>query len=279
MAIPHYALLGHPVSRSLSPRIHATFGRQCGIPVTYLTLDTEADGLGGTLQRFEAAGGIGANVTVPDKAEAAVLCHTLSARARKAGVVNTMTLKDARWQGDNTDGTGLVRDLRERRGIDLHGQRVLLLGAGGAAHGVAPALLEAGIGELVIANRTRSRAYDLLDRLQDEARTRACTLREIEGMGDFDLIVQATAAGQDGMLPALPDLQPRPATVCVDLNYGRAALAFMAWARQVGCQQAFDGLGMLVEQAADAFEIWHGVRPETDRIYAQLRLSSALSNA
>ncbi len=274
MGIPHYAILGHPVSRSLSPRIHAAFGKQCDIAATYLALDTASAGLAATLERFEAAGGLGANVTVPDKAEAAARCHSLSQRARKAGVANTVTLKDGRWQGDNTDGTGLVRDLRERRGIELHGARVLLLGAGGAAHGVAPALLEAGIGELVIANRTRSRAYDLLDRLEDEARTRACTLREVASLGDFDLIVQATSAGLDGELPALPDLQPRPATVCVDLNYGRAALAFMAWARQVGCQQAFDGLGMLVEQAADAFEIWHGVRPRTDPVYARLRLSA-----
>ncbi len=274
MAIPHYAVLGHPVSHSLSPRIHAAFGRQCGIPVTYISLDTAATGLPATLARFASAGGVGANITVPDKATAAGLCHALTQRARKAGVANTLTLRDGRWNGDNTDGTGLVRDLRERRGIDLHGMRVLLLGAGGAAHGVAPALLEAGIVELVIANRTRGRAYDLMDRLQAPERVRACTLREVDAMGAFDLIVQATSAGHEGALPAVPDLAPRPDTVCVDLNYGRAALGFMAWARRHGCGQAFDGLGMLVEQAADAFEIWHGVRPQTDPVYAQLRLSA-----
>lgn len=274
MGIPHYAVLGHPVAQSLSPRIHAAFGRQCGIAVTYVALDTQAAGLAGTLARFAQAGGRGANVTVPDKAEAALLCHALTHRARRAGVANTLSLDDGRWQGDNTDGSGLVRDLRERRGIDLHRCRVLLLGAGGAAHGVAPALLEAGIEQLVIANRTRTRAYDLMDRLQEPGRTRACTLREVAAMGDFDLIVQATSAGHEGILPTLPELVPRPETVCIDLNYGRAALAFVAWAHHYGCHRVYDGLGMLVEQAADAFEIWHGVRPDTAPVYAQLRMSA-----
>lgn len=274
MSIPHYAVLGHPVAQSLSPQIHAAFGQQLGIALTYLALDTEESGLAATLARFASAGGLGANVTVPDKAEAAGLAHVLSQRARRAGVANTLALRDGAWHGDNTDGSGLVRDLRERRGLDLHGLRVLMLGAGGAAQGVAPALLDAGIAQLVVANRTRSRAYDLIDRLGDAGRTRACTLREITGMGDFDLIVQATSAGHDGGLPALPDLVPRVDTVCVDLNYGRAALAFMAWAHQHDVQQAFDGLGMLVEQAADAFEIWHGQRPDTEPVYTQLRMSA-----
>ena len=274
MSIPHYAVLGHPVTQSLSPRIHAAFGQQTGLALTYVALDTEEIGLAATLARFAAAGGLGANVTVPDKAEAAGLAHILSPRARRAGVANTLVLRDGVWHGDNTDGSGLVRDLRDRRGLDLHDMRVLMLGAGGAAQGVAPALLDAGISQLVVANRTRSRAYDLIDRLGDTERTRACTLREITGMGEFDLIVQATSAGQDGVLPTLPDLMPRADTVCVDLNYGRAALSFMAWAHQHGVQQAFDGLGMLVEQAADAFEVWHGQRPDTEPVYAQLRMST-----
>ncbi len=276
MSIPHYAVLGHPVAHSLSPRIHAAFGEQAGIPVTYLALDTSELGLAATLAKFASAGGLGANVTVPDKAEAAGVAKILSQRARRARVVNTLTLRDGVWHGDNTDGSGLVRDLRERRGVDLHDMRVLILGAGGAAQGVAPALLDAGISQLVVANRTRSRAYDLIDRLDDAERTRACTLREIGGMGDFDLIVQATSAGHDGGLSILPDLVPRPETICVDLNYGRAAVTFMAWAHQHEVQQAFDGLGMLVEQAADAFEIWHGQRPYTEPVYAQLRMSAGL---
>lgn len=274
MSIPHYAVLGHPVAHSLSPRIHAAFGRQVGIALTYLALDTDELGLAGTLAKFAAAGGLGANVTVPDKAEAAGLAQVLSPRARRAGVANTLILREGIWHGDNTDGIGLVRDLRERRGLDLHDKRVLMLGAGGAAQGVAPALLDAGISQLVVANRTRSRAYDLIDRLDDAERTRACTLREIAGMGEFDLIIQATSAGHEGGLPILPDVTPTPDTICIDLNYGRAALAFMTWAHQHGVQQVFDGLGMLVEQAADAFELWHGQRPETEAIYTQLRMSA-----
>lgn len=274
MSIPHYAVLGHPVAHSLSPRIHTAFGQQTGIKLTYLALDTAEHGFSATLARFMAAGGLGANVTVPNKAEAVGEVRFLSQRARRAGVANTLVLRDGVWHGYNTDGSGLVRDLRERRGLDLHGMRVLMLGAGGAAQGVSPALLDAGIDQLVVANRTRSRAYDLIDRMNDEERTRACTLRELSDMGDFDLIIQATSAGHEGVLPTLPDLVPRPDTVCVDLNYGRPALSFMAWAHQHGVQQAFDGLGMLVEQAADAFEIWHGVHPDTESVYAQLRMAT-----
>ncbi|RMH93730.1 shikimate dehydrogenase [Lysobacter pythonis] len=274
MGLPHYAVLGHPVAHSLSPRIHAAFGRQCGVPLTYLAIDTAKAGFAITLERFAAAGGIGANVTAPDKAEAAARCDQLGHRARKAGVVNTLSLRDGRWEGDNTDGAGLVRDLRERRGLDLHDQRALLIGAGGAAHGVAPALMEAGLAQLVIANRTRHRAYDLLDRLYDPARLRACTLAELPGMGEFDLIVQATSAGHDDQLPPLPASLIGAASTCVDLNYGRAALPFLAWARAHHCANAIDGLGMLVEQAAEAFQLWHGMRPDTDPVYTQLRLST-----
>ena len=274
MSIPHYAVLGHPIAHSLSARIHLAFGQQVGIKLTYLALDTAEHGFSATLARFGAAGGLGANVTVPNKSEAAGEALFLSPRARRAGVANTLAMRDGVWHGFNTDGSGLVRDLRARRGLDLHGMRVLMLGAGGAAQGVAPALLDADIDQLVVANRTRSRAYDLIDRLGDMERTRACTLREIASMGDFDMIVQATSAGHEGVLPTLPDLVPRADTVCVDLNYGRPALSFMAWAHQHEVKMAFDGLGMLVEQAADAFEIWHGVRPDSEPVYAQLRLST-----
>ena len=274
MAVADYAVLGHPVAHSLSPRIHAAFGSQTGIALTYVAIDTAEHGLAAALDRFADAGGVGANVTVPDKAEAFALCQTLGHRARKAGVVNTLFRRDGHWEGDNTDGVGLVEDLRQRRGFDLHGRRVLLIGAGGAAHGVAPALLDAGIEQLVVANRTRSRAYDLIDRQSEPERVRACTLEELPAMADFDLIVQATSAGHQHALPPLPETIARPDTLAIDLNYGRAALPFLAWARRAGCEQAHDGLGMLVEQAATAFLIWHGVRPDTDAVYSQLRLTA-----
>lgn len=274
LSLPQFAVFGHPVSHSLSPRIHAAFGRQCGIALEYRAIDTAETGFANALARFAAAGGIGANVTVPDKSAAAAACDSLSHRARRAGSANTLVRRDGRWEGDNTDGSGLVRDLTIRRGLDLHERRVLLVGAGGAAQGVAPALLDAGIERLVVCNRTRSRAYDLIDRLgSDEARLRACTPAELPAMGAFDLVIQATSAGHAGELPPLPASVLATDAACVDLNYGRAALPFLAWARQAGCRHAFDGMGMLVEQAAESFALWHGVRPDTDEVHARLRLA------
>lgn len=274
MRFPHYALLGHPVQHSFSPRIHAAFGLQTQLPIIYLALDTRHEGFAATLRRFEAAGGVGANVTVPDKFDASAACHVLSERARRAGAVNTLILRDGYWEGDNTDGSGLVTDLTQRRGIALAGRRVLLLGAGGAASGIAPALLDAGIGQLVVANRGFTRAMQLVRRLDAGDRTHACTLEALDELGSFDLIIQATSAAQSGSLPPLPASLLDPETVCVDLNYGHAALEFMAWARQKHCQHVYDGLGMLVEQAADAFLHWHGIRPDTDAVYTRLRLMS-----
>ena len=267
-----YAVIGHPVVHSLSPRIHVAFGRQSGRDIDYRALDSGDAGLQATLARFVQAGGIGANITLPHKSAAARLCRSLSWRARRAGVVNTLTLRDGHWHGDNTDGIGLLRDLRVRRGIDLYGSRVLMLGAGGAAHGVAPALLDAGIDQLVVANRTRINAYDLIDMLQEPERTRACTLDELATLGQFDLIVNATSAGHADAALALPAAIAGAHTDCIDLSYGRAALPFLAWARQCGSRQAHDGLGMLVEQAAEAFALWHGMHPDTDPVYAQIRL-------
>ena len=233
------------------------------------------DDFAGAVRDFIARGGKGANVTVPHKFAAAHLCRTLSWRARRTGVVNTLALRDGHWHGESTDGIGLLRDLRERRGIDLYGSRILLIGAGGAAHGVAPSLLDAGIDQLVIANRTRIHAYDLLDLLQEPERARACTLEDLAGMGQFDLVVQATSAGHAGDAPALPEGIVSADSACIDLNYGRAAIPFLAWARGVGCGQVHDGLGMLVEQAAEAHALWPGSPPAPDPVYAQLRLASS----
>lgn len=278
MSLPRFAVFGQPVAHSLSPRIHTAFARQFGIELDYQTIDTPADDLAAALRRFAEAGGVGANITVPHKAEAADLCRSLSHRARKAGVVNTLTRRDDGWDGDNTDGTGLVRDLQQRHGIELHDRRVLLIGAGGAAHGVAPALLNADIDQLVIANRTRARAYDLIDRLDTPQRLRACILEELPTMGGFDLVVQATSAGHGGHALDLPDNLIGSDSACIDLNYGRASLPFMAWAYRLGSTRVHDGLGMLVEQAAEAFELWHGQRPDTDPVYAELRLAPTPPN-
>ena len=266
-----HAVFGHPVAHSLSPRIHAAFGRQAGIALRYEAIDVEPAGFAAALAAFAARGGSGANVTLPLKEAAFALCAEASERARRAGAVNTLVRReDGSWRGDNTDGSGLVRDLTQRYGLDLRERRTLLLGAGGAARGVAPALLDAGIGELTIANRTSARADALADALDDPARVHVRYLDDLAAQGEFDLVVNATSAARGGELPALPMALVGPRSVAVDLSYGEAAIPFLAWARAAGCRQSVDGLGMLVEQAADSFALWHGVRPDTDAVHAEL---------
>lgn len=263
-----YAVFGSPISHSQSPRIHAAFAKQCGIAMDYVAIDAGRDDFAGKL----AASGVqGANVTLPLKEDAFVLCAgKASDRARRAGAVNTLVREDGGWHGDNTDGSGLVRDLTERRRLDLRQRRVLLLGAGGAARGVAPALLDAGIHALYVANRTVARAEALMDALGEPGRVHARGLDDLARLGEFDLLINATSATRGGALPALPMSLAGLRSAAVDLSYGEAAVPFLAWARAAGCIRAVDGLGMLVEQAAESFLLWHGVRPETDAVYAEL---------
>lgn len=268
----HYAVFGHPVSHSLSPRIHAAFGRQTGIALDYLAIDAAPEGFAQALDAFAATGGKGANVTLPLKQAAFALCATTSERARRAGAVNTLVRNDGQWHGDNTDGAGLVRDLTGRLSLDLRGRRTLLLGAGGSARGVAPALLDAGVSELIIANRTSSRADALADALGEPGRAHSRYWDDLSNEGDFALIINATSASRGGTGEfSLPFQLSTPRTLAVDLNYGEAAIPFLAWARAAGCRDVVDGLGMLVEQAAASFELWHGVRPDTAPVYAALR--------
>ena len=267
----HYAVFGHPVAHSLSPRIHAAFGRQAGIPVDYRAIDVVPGHFREALAEFAAHGGAGANVTLPLKQAAFDLCEDVTERARRAGAINTLVRNGDTWHGDNTDGAGLVRDLTGRQGLDLRARRTLLLGAGGGARGVAPALLDAGIGELFVVNRTPERADALADALGQPGRVHPRYMDDLAALGEFDLVLNATSATRDGTLPPLPRSLVGRRCAAVDLSYGEAAIAFLAWARAAGCHDAVDGLGMLVEQAAESFARWHGVRPETDAVYADLR--------
>ncbi len=270
MTMARYAVFGHPVQHSLSPRIHAAFARQQGIAMAYEAIDATPDEFAAALAAFAAGGGRGANITLPHKQAAFALCAGASERARRAGAANTLVRRDGEWHGDNTDGSGLVRDLADRHALDLRARRTLLIGAGGAARGVAPALVDAGIGDLYIINRTPERADALADALGQPGRVHTRYWSDLGNLGGFDLIVNATAAGREQSTMPLPNTIVGPRALAVDLSYGEAAIPFLAWARSAGCAQAIDGLGMLVEQAAESFALWHGVRPDTAPIYAEL---------
>jgi shikimate dehydrogenase len=256
-----YALIGHPVAHSKSPRIHACFARATGQDIDYGLIEAPLDGYAVEAERFRAAGGKGLNVTLPFKEEAFAYCARHSERARQARAVNTIRFEDS--FGDNTDGVGLVRDLALHQKFELAGRRILILGAGGAVRGVVGALLEAGAARIVIANRTLSKAQALAERFS----VQACGL---DALGDepYDAVINATSAGLTGNLE-LPDGLFKPAMLAYDMVYGRDT-PFLAAARRAGARTC-DGLGMLVEQAAESFFIWRGVRPPTAPVLGELR--------
>lgn len=266
-----YAVFGQPIAHSLSPRIHAAFARQLSIAHDYRAIEASTEEFVGALAAFAESGGVGANVTLPLKQHAARLCLSISETARRADSVNTLVRRGEGWHGESTDGAGLIRDITGRQRLYVRGRRTLLLGAGGAARAVAFALLDAGIGELTIANRTAERADALADAIGQPERVHTRYWTDLGQWGGFDLVVNATSAGHANMSLALPTSLLASRAICYDLSYGKASFGFLAWARSAGAGHALDGLGMLVEQAAEAFEMWHGKRPETDAIYAELR--------
>jgi shikimate dehydrogenase len=271
-AATRYAVFGHPIAHSLSPRIHRAFAAQAGGEIDYRGIDAPADTFAVQLQAFRDDGGRGANITLPLKAQAFAACASVSDYAAITGVANTLEAVDGGgWRGHNTDGPGLVADLTGRQELDLRGRDALLLGAGGAAQGVAPALLDAGVRSLTLANRTAARADALADRLGQPGRVHVRYWEDLGVSGSYNLVLNATAAGVAGAALELPFAIVAPRALCYDLSYGKNATAFLAWARAAGAAQALDGLGMLVEQAALAYEIWFGRRPDTDAVYAALR--------
>ena len=276
---PHFAVFGQPIAHSLSPRIHAMFGAQLGIALDYRAIESSRDDFTRALDAFACEGGVGANVTLPLKQDAAAHCSSVSARAKRCGSVNTLTRDGNSWRGDSTDGSGFLRDLAEHQAFEPHGHRCLLLGAGGAARAVAFALIEAGAGHVAIANRTHERARALAAALG--ARAQAIGWSDLAATDAFDLVVHATAAGHGKARFHAPSPTVDAQTLCYDLSYGAAAAPFLRWARAAGAGRASDGLGMLIEQAADAFAIWHGRRPDTNPVHAALRqdLAAAVSGA
>lgn len=266
----HYAVFGNPIAHSKSPQIHAEFARQTGQDMDYVALLAPLDGFADAVATFRAGGGNGANVTVPFKEEAFRLATRLTPRAQDAGAVNTLSFADSEILGDNTDGAGLVRDLNANLKQDLAGKRILLMGAGGAARGVVGPLLAQRPAAFVIANRTVDKARQLAERFGSGVTP--ASYQDLAGQR-FDVVINATAASLKGELPPLPDGLLNPGALAYDMMYGQET-PFMAWARSHGAARIADGLGMLVEQAAEAFFAWRGVRPDTAPVIARLRSSS-----
>ncbi|MBW8757550.1 MAG: shikimate dehydrogenase [Burkholderiales bacterium] len=267
------AIVGNPVAHSRSPQIHARFAAATGLAVDYTRIEAPLGSFVATVRAFAESGARGCNVTVPFKGEAFAACTRLSERARRAEAVNTIVFDADGWFGDNTDGAGLVRDIALNAGVALHGKRVLVLGAGGAAAGALDPLLAARPAALVVANRTPAKAQAMIERFAAGAARLDVQLSAapLEAPGaDFDVLVNATAASLQGAVPPLPAGTLRPGALALDMMYGAATLPFLRWARAQGAV-ARDGLGMLVEQAAEAFFVWMGQRPATFQVLAELR--------
>ncbi|MCB1917456.1 MAG: shikimate dehydrogenase [Rhodocyclaceae bacterium] len=265
-----YAVIGNPIAHSQSPRLHAEFARQCHQDISYEAIHAPRDGFADAVAAFRTAGGKGMNVTVPFKLEALDLADTLSERARMAGAVNTLKFDEHGTYGDNTDGVGLVADIRDRLGVDIDGRRVLLLGAGGAARGVILPLLDAGAAALVIANRTPERAVELIAPFGVRAGLHAGGFGML-AKHDFDIVINATSASlSDQSLPLPPDVFA-DGSLAYDMVYGKGTTRFLADARAHGAAMLSDGLGMLVAQAAESFRLWRGVRPDTVPVMALLQ--------
>lgn len=272
-----YAVFGQPVSHSLSPRIHTLFAEQTGEQLSYEAIEVAPEHFARAVADFFEEGGRGLNVTVPHKLSAYTLAARTSDRARRAGAVNTLSIAQGHVLfGDNTDGAGLVRDLTGNLEMPVRGQRVLILGAGGATRGIMAPLLELKPSALCIANRTPERAHALAALFADLAPVQSATAAELAGTR-WDLILNATSASLSGELPELSAGLLDAECLCYDLAYGHGPTPFVRWAREHGAVRSVSGLGMLIEQAAEAFYHWRGVRPDTRPVHALLGTESGES--
>jgi shikimate dehydrogenase len=273
-----YAVIGNPIEHSKSPWIHAKFAEQTGEPIEYGRILGPLNGFEREVKNFVASGGRGMNVTVPFKLEAHALADSLSPRAAAAGAVNTLAFGPDGVRGDNTDGVGLVRDIEVNLGVSLKGARILLLGAGGAARGVVLPIFDRAPAALTIVNRTAAKAHQLVEQFAQNAAE--CGVRFAGGGADsaeagrYDVIVNATAGSLDAALPDCDDSAFGAGTLAYDMMYGAQPTVFMQHASKLGAR-ASDGLGMLVEQAAESFFIWRGVRPDGGAVLRELRQTLA----
>lgn len=265
-----YAVMGNPVSHSLSPRIHAEFARRTRQRLEYTAIQVDEGGFAQAVGNFQGAGGKGLNITVPFKQQAFALAERRSERAERARAVNTLRFDAGAVYGDNTDGAGLVRDLCTNLALEISGRRVLLLGAGGAARGVIAPLLALRPASLTIANRSVDRAQELQRAFAVIGAPEVRGFDELEGER-FDLLVNATSASLHGEGLKLPSTLLAAGCWCYDMMYAAEPTPFLRWAADHGAKGTSDGLGMLVEQAAESFELWRGVRPDTAGVVQSLR--------
>ena len=265
-----YAVVGYPVAHSWSPFIHGLFAKQTGHAITYSRLEVPPEALNERVVEFFAADGQGLNITLPHKQAACLIARERTPRAEMAGAVNTLALRSSGLFGDNTDGAGLIADLTHNLSFDLRGTRVLLLGAGGAARGVLGPLLEADPEYLEISNRNEERAKELAHEFSTLGTVHGCGFDAIANT-TFDLVLNATSASLQDTIPPIPPAVIGPTTLCYDMAYGKGDTAFTRWSKSAGAGRAETGWGMLVEQAAESFLIWRGVKPDTAPVIAAVK--------
>jgi shikimate dehydrogenase len=265
-----YAVIGYPVAHSWSPFIHGLFAKQTGHAITYSRLEVAPEALNERVVEFFAADGKGLNVTLPHKQAACLIARERTPRAEMAGAVNTLVLRNNNVFGDNTDGAGLIADLTRNLAFALQGTRILVLGAGGAARGVLGPLLEADPEYLEIANRNDERAVELAHEFSTLGTVHGCGFDAIAD-STFDLVLNATSASLQDAIPPIPPQVIGPTTLCYDMAYGKGDTAFTRWAKSAGAGRAETGWGMLVEQAAESFLLWRGVKPRTAPVIAAVK--------
>ena len=272
--IDRYGVMGYPVSHSHSPVIHNLFAQQTGQEMQYELLQVAPEKLDTAVRQFQRTGGKGLNITVPHKGEVARLVDQMSERASTAGAVNTIAFRGGEIYGDNTDGIGLLRDLNVNLGVPLGGANILILGAGGATCGIIGPLLEMQPAALRIANRTLDKAQALADHFESQGPISACHFNAVPDSDPYDLIINATSAGLHGETPPYPEAAISENTFCYDLSYGLNATPFSVWARDHGAAKSVMGWGMLVEQAAESFNLWRSIRPDTAPVLKQMHINA-----
>ncbi len=266
-----YAVMGNPIGHSKSPLIHSLFAEQTGQKLEYRAILAELKQFNEAVRAFQEEGGKGLNVTVPFKRDAWRLVDERSECAELAGAVNTIVVReDGTLYGDNTDGVGMVRDIRDNLGVTITGKKVLLLGAGGAVRGVLGPLLQENPSIVVIANRSQERAQELADAFEEQGKVEGSSFEDLDG-SRYDIVINGTSASLKGEMPPLPEGILAKGAFCYDMMYAAEPTVFLRWADDEGCDKLSDGLGMLVEQAAESFNIWRGVRPQTAAVIKAVR--------